>query len=161
MIDYSLNVLNGGSKLFVMDNLKEFKIQKSEDLLLLFLPNFWMQTPFEFLLIRNAYDLLEIHLDEVDKFFADFLQNEKCMNKICDLFIYIRENRTTSKKKELEDNYCQIYKDEDSDNDDNKKTHNDMEAKIKGYYDEIIKEINKNSAYSQNNDFNFMPIVFK
>jgi hypothetical protein len=165
LIDDSLDVLNGRSKLFVMDNLKEFKIQKSEDLLLLFLPNFWMQTPFEFLLIRNAYDLLEIHLDEVDKFFADFLQNENCMNKICDMFIYILENRTTSKKKELEDNYCQIFKDEDSDNDgendDNKKTHNDMEAKIKGYYNEIIKEINKNSAYSQNNDFDFTPLVFQ
>jgi hypothetical protein len=94
LVDDSLDVLNGRSKLFVMDNQKEFKIQKSEDLLLLFLPLLflplffkWMQTPFEFLLISNAYDLLEIHLAGVDKVFADFLPNENCMNKICDMFI--------------------------------------------------------------------------
>ena len=51
--------------------------------------------------------------------------------------------------------------DSDSENDDIKKTHNDIEAKIKGYYNKIIEEINKNSAYSQNNDFNFMPLLFK
>jgi hypothetical protein len=36
-----------------------------------------------------------------------------------------------------------------------------MEAKIKGNYNEIIKEINKNSAYLQNNDFNFTPLGFQ
>ena len=151
-------------KLFKMKNLNALEIQKTEDLFLLFLPNFWMQTPFEFLLIRKDYILLRKILDSVEKFFDDFLKNENCMNKICDLFIYLIEHRSHSKKEDLENSYCEIYQNDDDDDGENggvkydKITHNDLEVQIKKYLDKIIEEIKKNTAYLQS-DSNFVLLV--
>ena len=159
--------MNGRSKLFKMKNLNALEIQKTEDLFLLFLPNFWMQTPFEFLLIRKDYILLRKILDSVEKFFDDFLKNENLMNKIFDLFIYLIEHRSPSKKEDLENSYRESCKNDDDDDGENggveydKITQNDLEVQIKIYLDKIIEEIKKNTAYLQRSDSNFVLLVLK
>ena len=134
---------------------------------LLFLPNFWMQTPFKFLLTRKDYILFRKILDSVEKFFDDFLKNENLMNKICDLFIYLIEHRSYSKKEDLENSYREIYQNDDDDDGENggveydKITQNDLEVQIKIYLDKIIEEIKKNTAYLQRSDSNFVLLVLK
>jgi hypothetical protein len=159
--------MNGRSKLFKMKNLDALEIQKTEDLFLLYLPNFWMQTHFEFLLIRKDFILLRKILDSVEKFFDDFLKNENLINKICDLFIYFIKQRSHSKKEDLENSYREIYQNDDDDDGENggveydKITQNDLEVQIKKYLDKIIEEIKKNTAYLQRSDSNFVLLVLK
>ena len=106
-------------------------------------------------------------MDSVEKFFDDFLKNENLMNKICDLFIYLIDHRSHSKKEDLENSYRESYKNDDDDDGENggveydKITQNDLEVQIKIYLDKIIEEIKKNTAYLQRSDSNFVLLVLK
>jgi hypothetical protein len=65
-----IDPLNGRSKFFDFNNLKdEVEVQ---DLFLLFLPNFLMQSPFHHLIISENYNLFNQKAKMAQKCFNDF-----------------------------------------------------------------------------------------
>lgn len=111
-IHKSIDSLTGNSKCFDAITLQNFKIVSAEDVFLMFLPNFSIDTPFHHLLINLNFDLFNKIAEEFEnnfQIFKEFLQNEELIEKIIDMFIFILENKHSFAKGALQNSYCQLF----------------------------------------------------
>ena len=93
MVHESINHDSGMSKLFNKKEIKNLKIHKSEDLYLLFLPNFFMDTPFHFMLLNDEHKLFNKIANSLEpEMFCKFKENTKLKNKLISMFDYIFHN---------------------------------------------------------------------
>lgn len=169
-IHESLNAKYGESELFNIEKLKNYKIENTSDLLLLFLPNFSIETPFHFLLLYNNYTIFNDLVESVGKHFMEFINCEIHINKIMMLFVYILEEHCTYQLNAIRESYCELpfdmefldfndpidfYEyDNDSDQDKLSKKVRENRMKLKIFLNEIINKILKNDSFVNRNDFN-------
>ena len=115
----SINYRNGKSKLFKSASLKAELIINDDfyEIFLLFLPNYLMETPLHFYLIRDDYEYFSRISDQInDNKFDAFLNYNKNNNnvyftKIKEMFIFILENISAFNLKAIDDFYCTLIDD--------------------------------------------------
>jgi hypothetical protein len=119
-IHNSINIDNGASVLFDIQLLKNKSIDNEEDVLLMLLPDFSLQTALHSLLINVEYDLFNKLTCEFNKIFQSFMKMDMCIDKVLNMFIYIIQNVSQYPFKALEDIYCKLpfYASDDIDIDD-------------------------------------------
>ncbi len=144
MIHEYINPKSGRSELFNKEKLEVLKIEKCNDLFLLFLPNFSMHTPFHFLLTNGYYEIFNRLSNSIGTdMFNDFMKQTKNIKKIIDMFNYIHENVSIYPKKAIDMNFCVLTQHDEDDcgeDDDTGKTTRLNIIKI----EEFLMEINKN-----------------
>jgi hypothetical protein len=115
-IHNSINIDNGASLLFDIQLLKNESIDNEEDVLLMLLPDFSLQTALHSLLINEEYDLF------INKIFQSFMKMDMYIDKILNMFIYIIKNISQFPFKALEDIFCKLpfYAPDDIDDEDEK-----------------------------------------
>jgi hypothetical protein len=121
-IHNSINIDNGASLLFDIQLLKNESIDNEEDLLLMLLPDFSLQTALHSLLINEEYDLFIKLTCEINKIFQSFMKMDMYIDKILNIFIYIIKNISQFPFKALEDIFCKLpfYAPDDIDDEDEK-----------------------------------------
>ena len=123
---------------------------------LLFLPTFFLDTAFHYLILCEKYELFNNLVESVEKYFEEFINNEFCINRIIDMFVYVLENVTSYSRSALKKIYCDLLfetneyeKDESSEDFDQKvcETNNiilkNVET-IETYLSEIRKKVEGN-----------------
>ena len=111
-INETIDFLTGNSKYFDIVTLKNFKIVNLEDIFLMFLPNFSLDTPFHHLLININYDVFNNLAKELEtnfKMFTEFLQNDQFIEKIAEMFIFVLEHKKSYAKEALKNKYCHLF----------------------------------------------------
>jgi hypothetical protein len=113
---------NGASVLVDVQLLKNKSIENEEDVLLMLLPDFSLQTALHSLIINEEYDLFIKLTGEINKIFQSFMKMDMYMDKILNMFIYIIKNVSQYPFKALEDIYCKLpfYASDDIDDEDEK-----------------------------------------
>ena len=117
----SINYRNGKSKLFKNASLKAELIINDDfyEIFLLFLPNYLMETPLHFYLIRDDYEYISYISDQINEKFDAFFnyKNNVYLTKIKEMFIFILENISAFNLKAFDDFYCTlIYDSEEIEN---------------------------------------------
>jgi hypothetical protein len=148
-IDSSLNKDDGKSNLFDVEILNNFQVNQ-QNVWLLFLPNFLMETPFHYLLDNSELPIFyKISNDISDDMFEQFL-NSEYLEKIKNMFIFILENKYCYPLYSIKYNYSTLYfENEDYDEDDDNGDENI--EKINNYLDKINEKLCE--SFKQRNDF--------
>jgi hypothetical protein len=135
-----------------------------QDLFLLFLPNFLMQSPFHHLIIAENYNLFNQTAKMAQKYFNDFPNSNDFINKITDMFIYILENVTSYPRSALKNIYCELpfYESDESpdsseESDNEASSHNILKniKMIEDFLAVIRVKVEADKRYSNRDDFNF------
>ena len=111
-ISTKINVFTGSSNYFDVIQLKNFKTVNVEDVFLMFLPNFSMDTPFHYLLMNCNFNLFNNIAEEFERnfqIFNELLEDGELIDKIIDMFIFILENKLSFPKEALKNTYCHLY----------------------------------------------------
>ena len=88
---------------------KKAMLNDPNDLLVMFLPNFSMLTPFHMLLNRNRLALFnESALKISDTMFAEFFRNNAMLSKIRDMFIFALEHVFSFELAAIDMFYCRL-----------------------------------------------------
>jgi len=152
-IDSSLNKKDGKSNIFDIQILNNFQVNQ-ENVWLLFLPNFKMETPFHYLLDNNELFIFhQISNGISDGMFEQFLSNSEYFEKIKNMFIFILENKYCYPLDSIKNNYSSLYfkNDDDDDDDDYDDTEDEKIKKINKYLDKINEKLCE--SFQQRNDF--------
>ena len=144
-----------------MEKLEEYQITKIEDLLLLFLPNFSLSTPFHFLLVHNNFKIIKKFVNSIEKLdFNVFLNNQSLIDKIIEMFEYILEEYNRYPKDCIKKSYCELpidYDYYDYDEQENEteieKMNRENSSKVKEYLTKITEKIVNNDSFNKL-DFN-------
>ena len=117
-IDESIDIIHGNSKLFKLNELKQFQIDKTSDLLPLFLPNFNFSTPFHFMFASKNFDILKKIIEKIDEkdIFTEFLQNDELFNKIIKMFVNILKEEQGYQLLNIKTIYCTFSYDDYEEN---------------------------------------------
>ena len=135
-----------------------------DDIFLLFLPNFLLNTALHHLVGLHKYDLFNRVTETVKKFFEEFLNTEDYINRIIEMFIYILENVSAYPRSALEEIYCDLpfyESDESSDFDENDtpsyKILKSNVLTIQTFLTTIRSKVEGTKRFSDRVDFNFVP----
>ena len=121
--------MNGGNSKFLRctdfekltENLKTLKTSVSSEMLFnLFLPEFKMETPFHFILLKEKFCLFNNLVDQITEcHFNDFFEydNHFYVEKIKSMFIFILENVNAYYPGAVELFYCTLSYDDSDEND--------------------------------------------
>jgi len=127
------------------------------------LPNFFLSTPFHFILANSYFNILIRLVDSIEEgnLFSKFLEDENLINRIVEMFIYILEEYVSYPSEALKDNYAHLpmdydYYDFDEEPDETleEKTIRISRSKVKDYLTKISEEIYKRKEFTRRNDFN-------
>ena len=147
-IDSSLNKDDGKSNLFDVEILNNFQVNQ-QNVWLLFLPNFLMETPFHYLLDNSELPIFyKISNDISDDMFEQFL-NSEYLEKIKNMFIFILENKYCYPLDSIKNNYSSLYYENDDDDDD--ETEDKNIQKINNYLNKINEKLCE--SFKQRKDF--------
>ena len=83
-------------------------IENGEDLYLMFLPSFSLETPLHYLLANEEYELFNKLTESIKKSFESFINSDTYINKIVDMLIYILEHVSLYRWGALEEIYCKL-----------------------------------------------------
>ena len=127
------------------------------------MPNFIFKTAFHFLLYHNYFEILIRLVQSIEKenFFLKFLKDEKLINRIVDMLIYILEEEVIYPLSAVKNKYtnlpidydCFDY-DEEPDETEIEKNNRTNRSKVKEYLTQICEEIHKREDFIKRNDFN-------
>ena len=102
------------SDLFDINNIRNLTINKFDDLFLLFVPDIFMETPFQFLLTHNCYTSFHNISGGINKNdFSEFIN--KYLDKFVEMFIFIFECASYYNKTSIKECYCHLSYDDDID----------------------------------------------
>jgi hypothetical protein len=125
-----------------------------DDVFLLLLPDFSMQTSFHYLIQNENYTLFQKIANSIQPIFKDFIDNTSSIDKIIDMLIYIFENISTFSFNSLEEIYCNlnffIYDqllDEDEDEDELDFQMIETVKMVQNFLTEIRKKIETTKLY--------------
>ncbi len=87
---------------------EKFNISCADDLLLFFLPTYSFYTPLNYFLENDNFDLFNRFYAGITKYFREFINNERLIDKIRSMFIYIFQNVSKFTEKRVCDEYCSL-----------------------------------------------------
>lgn len=108
LIHPSISAKSGHTHLYDKENLENYQITFLDDLFLLFLPNFILQTPFHFILSNKYFEILNKITPAVEKYFDDFFNDRVYVEKIIDFFIIIQQDYSIYPITAVEKQYCRL-----------------------------------------------------
>jgi hypothetical protein len=161
-INDGLSVKSGNSKLYnqIEKGLENNEINNIdfETLFLLFLPQFFMETPFHLLLLKENYDLFNSIANQIDdNLFEAFFNFEENLyvKKITNIFIFILENVQSFYLDAIDDFYCELFIDCDNEEESEigPKTFENIN-KLETYLKQIKEFILKDTNFRSCSDFN-------
>ena len=147
LIDLSINVRTGTSKLFNKSELERLTISSPVDLLLLFLPDFCMRTPLQSLLTDNDFDVFNNLYPGIVTFFRDFITNQQYIDKIVDMFTFILKYKVKYPKAAIEKYYSSLRYDSNYLSDEESETLDKIEG-VQEYLKLIVEEVWKKKEFS-------------
>jgi predicted transcriptional regulator len=159
----SINTKNGRSEFFSDTFLEKKLIEKKDDVLLLFLPNFVLRTPFHYLILNEKFELFNRIAETLDgELFNECLENSETIDKIIEMFIYILENVTSYPRSALENIYYNLPVYEYDSSSDDSET-GDIAPnrfiknvqKIESFLKSVSQKVEQDKRYFEHNDFNF------
>ncbi len=103
-----IDLQTGKSKFFDESYMEEMKNIELDDVFLLLLPDFTLQTSFHYLIQNENHNLFQKIANSIQPIFKDFINNTSNIDKIIDMLIFIFENRSSYPFNALEEIYCNL-----------------------------------------------------
>ena len=155
-IHWSITGRFGYSKFFDVNEIIGCNFEEPEHTFLMFLPNFLFHTPFHYLLRNNHFQLFNELVGQIAdniKEIIEFVDSDKFIEKIVEMFLFIFENVSVYSKGALELRYCYLSYDRgyfDDDYDDDEEFSEDDDIDVTNIKWEKKERITNGSKTNQN-----------